>query len=419
VTVEGFTDPGILVFDVTNPLRPVLKTGTTVEPYAGKYRASFVPASPESVYLAISAGAATDIPDAWADSPSQLSSSNNQADYILIAPNELIAGAQELAAYRQKMGLKTMVVNVEDIMDEFNYGLSSPKAIQAFLTYAYNNWSRPPHYVVLVGDGTYDYRDNLHYSENLVPTMVVRTPDGLFTSDNILADVNGDHVPEMAIGRLPVLSAEELHNVTAKIIAYERNVGNRLLMLADNADDGGNFPADSDALGARIMAKYQVKKIYLSEYPVADVRQMLFSEISKGTSLINYLGHASSDILAAETLLGLSDVASLSNSASPFVLNAMTCMVGQYAFPGADSLSETLLLKKDGGATAVWAPSGLAFNSDSKLLAEYFFKTVQKKRGLILGSAILGSFKSFYSRGGPSYVLDTYTLQGDPALKLW
>jgi hypothetical protein len=38
---------------------------------------------------------------------------------------------------------------------------------------------------------------------------------------------------------------------------------------------------------------------------------------------------------------------------------------------------------------------------------------------MILGSAILDSFRSFYSQGGPSYVLDTYTLQGDPALKLW
>jgi hypothetical protein len=190
-------------------------------------------------------------------------------------------------------------------------------------------------------------------------------------------------------------------------------------MLADNADDGGNFPADSDALAALITAKYQAKKIYLSDYQIAAARQMLLSEINRGTSLINYLGHASSDNLAAETLLGLNDVASLLNSASPFVLNAMTCMAGQYAFPGADSLSETLLLKKDGGASAVWAPSGLAFNSDSKLLAKYFLGTAQKKRGLILGSIILDSFKSFYSRGGPSYVLDTYTLQGDPALILW
>lgn len=422
VTVYGFTGPDILVFDVTNPLRPVLKTATTVEPYDGKYSASFVPSSPESVYLAITAGAAAKITDAWADSPSHLMNRNNQADYILIAPEELIAGAQELANYRQKKRLRTMVVNVEDIMDEFNYGLSSPKAIQAFLTYAYNNWSRPPKYVVLVGDGTYDYRDNLPYSLDLVPTMVVKTPDGLFTSDNVLADVNADHVPEMAIGRLPVISPEELHNVTAKIIAYERNAGNRILMLADNPDNGGNFPSDSDDLAALIPSKYQVKKIYLSDYLITDdARKMLFSEISSGTSLINYMGHASSDNLAAENLLVKSDVGPLSNSSNPFVLSAMTCMVGQYAYPGADadSLSETLLLKKDGGAAAVWAPSGLAFNSDSKLLAEYFIRTALKKRGMFLGSAILNSLRNFYSQGGPSYVLDIYNLQGDPALKLW
>ena len=77
------------------------------------------------------------------------------------------------------------------------------------------------------------------------------------------------------------------------------------------------------------------------------------------------------------------------------------------------------MLKKDGGATAVWAPSGLAFNSDSKLVAEYFLRTALKKRRMILGSAILDSLRSFYSQGGPSYVLDIYNLLGDPALKLW
>jgi uncharacterized repeat protein (TIGR01451 family) len=427
VTVRGFTGPDILVFDVTDPVKPVLRTATTIEPYDGKYSASFVPASPASVYLAITADAATQITDAWVDSPSHLRDRNNHADYIIIAPEELIAGAQELAAYRQTKGLSTMIVNVENIMDEFNYGLSSPKAIQAFLTYAYNNWNWPPKYVVLAGDGTYDYRNYLNYSENLVPTMVVKTPDGLFTSDNILADVNGDHVPEMAIGRLPVMSPEELHNVIAKIIAYERNAGNHIVMLADNPDVGGNFHSDSDDLAAIIPSTYKVKKIYLSkvtkiylsQYQITDARQMLFSEINSGTSLINYMGHASSDNLAAEDLLDISDVASLSNSTSPFVLSAMTCMVGQYAFPGADSLSETLMLKKDGGASAVWAPSGLAFNSDSKLLAQYFLGTALKKRGMVLGSSILNSFRNFYKLGGSSYVFDIYNLQGDPALKLW
>lgn len=417
VTVQGFTEPDIMVFDVTNPLKPVISTAITIEPYDGMYRASFVPASPESLYLAITPGAAAEVIEVWADSPSQLKNRNNKADYILIAPQELLAGAHRLADYRQRRGMKTMVVNVEDIMDEFNHGLSSPWAIRDFLSYAHAKWSRAPKYVLLVGDGTYDYRDNLQFGENLVPTVVVRTPDGLFTSDNILADVNNDHLPELAIGRLAVLSPEELRDQTDKIMAYERNINNRILMMADNADEGGNFPSDSDDLADIIPSRYITNKIYLSQYNVSDARQLLFSEINRGTGLINYIGHATSDHMAGEFLLRAGDVEDLSNK--PFVLSVMACLTGQYAFPGSDSLSEMLLLRKNGGASAVWAPSGLAFNSDSILLYEYFLKTALKKKGALLGSAILESFRNFHKQGGPSYVLDIYTLQGDPTMKLW
>ena len=359
------------------------------------------------------------VADAWADMPSDLLNRHNNPDYIIIAPDELIEGAHYLADYRKKKGLKVTVVNVEDIMDEFNYGLSSPKAIKSFLTYAYNNWEKPPKYVLLIGDSTYDYRDSLNYGENLVPTMVVSTPMGLFTSDNTLADVNSDHIPDIAIGRLPVLSPEELMDVTDKIIAFERNADNRILMLADNADSGGDFPADSDELTAIFPSNYLTRKIYLSEYTVDDARRMLFDKINTGTSIINYFGHASSSTLAAEKFLDINDVASLSNINRPFIINGMTCLMGLYAYPGLDSLSETLMLKKDGGAAAVWAPSGLAFHFDSKALDEFFFTTALMKRERILGSSILKSFRSFYNSGGPTYLLDIYNLQGDPAMKLW
>jgi hypothetical protein len=193
-------------------------------------------------------------------------------------------------------------------------------------------------------------------------------------------------------------------------------------MIADNADEGGNFPLDSDAFAALIPSRYAVSSIYLSAYQVNDARQMLFDKINSGSGIINYFGHASSDNLAAENLLGINDAASLVNSGRPFLLTAMTCMTGQYAFPGMDSLSETLMLRKE-GAAAVWAPSGLAFHFDSMLLDEYFFRNALRQKGKgkarVLGTSILNAYRSFYDRGGPVYLLDIYNLQGDPAMRLW
>ena len=66
-----------------------------------------------------------------------------------------------LVALRQGQGLRTAVVDIEDIFDEFGYGLVTPQAVKDFLTHAYGSWQSPaPQYVLLVGDTSYDYKDN-------------------------------------------------------------------------------------------------------------------------------------------------------------------------------------------------------------------------------------------------------------------
>ena len=80
--------------------------------------------------------------------------------------------------------------------------------------------SKAPKYVVLAGEGTFDYKDNQGHGGNLIPPIMIGTPEGLFPSDNHFADIDGDHIPEMAIGRLPVVTSEELMDVIKKIMAY-------------------------------------------------------------------------------------------------------------------------------------------------------------------------------------------------------
>ena len=72
------------------------------------------------------------------------------ADYLVIAPAALRLGAEALAAYRSA-NFDTLVVELEDIYDEFNFGLASPLAIRALLSYADQQWQRSPEYVLLAG----------------------------------------------------------------------------------------------------------------------------------------------------------------------------------------------------------------------------------------------------------------------------
>ena len=78
------------------------------------------------------------------DTPSALGASTNRADYILIAPKAFWEQAERLAIYRTNQGLATILVDIQDIYDEFGFGIADVSAIQAFLAFALDHWA-PPH----------------------------------------------------------------------------------------------------------------------------------------------------------------------------------------------------------------------------------------------------------------------------------
>jgi len=422
VTISGFTSPDIHLFELSDPLRPKHIKAITVDEEDGGYRISFKPAGPDLPYLALTLEAAGEPISLTADNPSRLKRKGNRAEYVVITPSEFTDTAQSLADYREGQGLNVMVVELEDIYDEFNDGISSPKAIRDFLSYAYDNWRDAPRYVLLAGEGTYDYKDNQGHGDNLVPVMMVNTPYGLFASDNRFVDVRGDDgVPEMAIGRLPVMTAEELEAAISKIMAYESGGGDwahRVLMIADDPDGGGNFTADSEDIASILPPEYTVEKIYLSEYSLVEAREMFQEGIDSGALLVNFIGHAGLDRLCEEGMLLTGDVAYLNNGDKLPVVTAMTCVVGRFAVPGFDSLSEALVLRQGGGAIALWSPTGLSINAEARILDQKFFRAVFEDGEKTLGGSILKALDAYAGRGGAIYMLQIYNLLGDPALEM-
>ncbi|HEY4613812.1 MAG TPA: C25 family cysteine peptidase, partial [Bacteroidota bacterium] len=73
------------------------------------------------------------------------------ADFIILSPPEFLPAANRLKAHREQPGdeyLKTLVVNVESMFNEFSSGVLDPMAIRDFLRYATTQWSRKPQYVL-------------------------------------------------------------------------------------------------------------------------------------------------------------------------------------------------------------------------------------------------------------------------------
>lgn len=419
VGVSGFRSGNVLVLDVTpgapdNGVVPAKVYGQKLGSYSVRFAAA--PGATDRTYLAL----ATDrvrAPDrvvAW--EPTGLSDTGNRADYLLVAPASLLAAAESLAAFRATQGWETKVVDVEDVYDELGDGVPSPHAIRELLRYARQSWSLAPRDVTLVGRGTYDPQDFRGFGDDLVPTLMAATPYGLAVSDVRIGDLDGDDgLPEVAVGRLPVLTSQELDDYLAKAqLAAGMSSPARVLMTADNPDLAGSFPADSDAVAQLVPVGQQVDKVYLTTYTAAQGKQAILTSAALGVSVFNYIGHGGFDRLASESLFQSSDVPSLANATTPFLFVGTTCAVGNFGVPGFPSLSEKLVLKTTGGAHATWAASGLSENEPGVVLNKALFRNAFVRGVRLLGDLVLDSFGAPEAAAVPAFMRYQFNLLGEP-----
>ena len=131
-------------YDITDPADVMQIADYTVSgpDGDGNFSIDFEPASMGDSYYVVSS-AAINVPDALAeDSASSLFDTANGADYILITHRDVgwdingdaLAWLQDLVALRQAQGLRVAIIDIEDIYDEFSYGIKSPQALKDFLS---------------------------------------------------------------------------------------------------------------------------------------------------------------------------------------------------------------------------------------------------------------------------------------------
>jgi hypothetical protein len=422
VTVGGFGGPAIAVLDVSNPRAPKWVAAKTVTTSGALSAVSFAPATPSTEYFAAIAKAPAEV--AGYTPSTTLMSTSKAATYVVVTPAELRAGADSLAAYRGGS-----VVELKAIYDEFSYGISNPYAIRDFMAWAAQNWRTKPRHVAFVGKGTFDHKDYLGYGTNLFPVLMGATPDGLAAADNRYADFNNDGIPDIAIGRIPALTNVDVTDYVAKLKSYDgrgRRPANQALLLADNPDDAGAFTANNRAVARALQARgYATIPIELetTAADVAEAQMLGVLNSAPGVGLFNFIGHGGTNQLAEEALLlndpGSENVSQLTNGAKLPLFLGFTCAVGDGSYPGYDSLAESLLWRQGGGAVASFVPTALMLNGQSHMLNLSLIDTlVGSNARPSLGEAATAALRDFAAKGGPRYMLETYSVVGDPALRV-
>ena len=132
-------------------------------------------------------------------------------EYVIISPDNptFLAWADSIKNFRNAQGIRTGVVTLTQV------GGNTTTAIENYINTAYNTWTVPPSAVLLLGD----YGTDGANGTNVISPIY----NSYCKSDNLYADVNGDHMPDVVLARILANNETQLSTIIGKILKYERN----------------------------------------------------------------------------------------------------------------------------------------------------------------------------------------------------
>lgn len=422
------------LFDISNPSEVKLGRGVfAATPIAYSYR-RFILTRPEEFRRIVPRFREYFPPES---DISNLFSSSNRADILLIVPDNFYDAIEPLYDHysRRNPPLNAARIRLSEVYNRFSGGLRDPAAIRNLLHFAKDYWAVPPQYVLLCGDGDYNYRDlNRSPNPDLLPPYESGYDKSSICSDDWFTDftpLGRDLLPEMAIGRLTANYPWELKAIAEKIVAYDEEPEfglwrNRVTLVADDeSSETSNYEYEhvefSEQLASSIIPGFIDKvKVFETEYdreagrdkPMAT--ETLLSSINDGTLIVNYMGHGNPNLWAHERLFVVSrDINRIKPSRRLPLYIAFTCDWAYWDDPSSQSFPERLLANPDGGAIAAIASTRLTYSPPNQTLSQYFYLNQFSDDNLTTGEALWRSKHQGWSSTSP-----TYHLLGDPSLML-
>ena len=382
---------------------------------------------------------------------SDISRIDSRTEYLIISPAEFLNGALTLSKFRSEGSavttLSTSVVAVEDIYSKYTGGALSPVAIRNYIAYARTKCKKLK-YVLLLGAGHYDYRGvNTQLGKNFMPPYEnesVASDDFFGALDPGEMILYGKYDLDVAIGRLPVSTVQELSNYIEKVKEYEK-VGlydhsewrSSLLLAADDALNGRDvdytehtklqetLARSFDSMATAQNHRWNLKKIYLLDYPAdaagqkKDAVDDFINIMNQGALVTVYFGHGSMTDWAAEGLLKPSYIAKLSNRGRLTILNSFSCTVGRFDKGNARSLSEEFVLASQVGSIASLGSTRESFSTYNEPFGREFLIRLLETDGQLIGDAYRMAKNSVgegFSR--QRFNNELYVLIGEPVIQM-
>ncbi len=372
---------------------------------------------------------------------------------VIVAPNEYLQEAERLARHRRDLnGYTVQIVNQEQLFNEFSSGSRDAGAIRNFMKMLYDragtDKSKLPRFLLLFGDGSYDNKNRIQNNNNKV--MTYQSYESLSRTNSYVSDdyfgLLDDNEGEMAengisvgrldigIGRFCVNSLNQAKDAVDKILEYESieatgDWRNKIAFAADNGDSNIHLIGAEDRVRT-ILARSKllnIDKMYMDAFtkqstPGGDrypsMTESINQKINNGVLIFNYIGHGGESRLAAETVVGVSDVNSWSTSKRYPIFFTATCSFTRWDDPNQVSAGEQSWLNRKGGAISMFTTTRIVYIDGNDRLNDNFYKsmldsTFDKRR------PTMGELVAMAKNLSGITVNDrNFTLLGDPALEV-
>lgn len=440
------TNSNTLVWDVTNPVRP-LQVPVTFNGNSLSFVANtdtlreFIAFDRTMFYTPTVAG----------EIANQDLHSIQQADLVIISHPNFLTEAQALAEHHRSFDNLTVVTLTPDVIyNEFSSGSPDATAYKDFMKMLYDRAGTDieamPKYLLLWGDGSYDNRHNFSSNTNFVLTYQSKesqslSPTNCFTTDDyfgMLHDSYGDHIGKLdiAVGRIPVKSASESRSMLNKILNYVSYTTygdwkNILTFIGDDEDGNEHMRQANDMSNIidTLYPVYNIDKIFLDAFPqittpngarYPDVNTAISNRIKKGSFIMNYIGHGNEIGLAHESILGVSDVNSWTNFEKLFLFITATCEFSRWDDYARLSAGEMSIMNPNGGAIAMFTTTRLVYSNSNFQINKAFYNHIFKRNddGEYLRMGDIYRLAKNQAGADNDVNKRNFSLLGDPALTL-
>jgi len=351
-------------------------------------------------------------------------SPDNRADYLVITPKAFYGPLKPLLKKRSHDGLSVGVVAPEQIYEHFPRFGPGPQAIREFVLYAYNNWEVQPKYLLLNGDiNVYERYDP---EAPVVPTFMVPLGDSDFrnafytASDAPFGDMDGDEIPEIAVGRLPADTPEDVDNIVKKIIRYETDPPpgpwRRRISLFASTGNFGIFDTTLEELTKRITRNnfdplFDVTMTYagarLPYFILPDgFGKQVVNRFNEGSLFMSYIGHGHVTGFSSvcwrgdcEDILEIDDIGEIhTRGKAPFFFS-VCCLTGKFN-TYRDCIVEEMLKRPD-GPVGVFAASEVSAPYSNAILSKDVMYYLIVNRPETIGEGVLNIHRGLVERMDP------------------